>query len=97
MADEQIAVDCHPAGGGWACDVRIGAGGTATAHRVTVDADTLAELAPGHSSPDGLVRASFEFLLEHEPSTSILRAFELTVIERYFPGYREVIRRRFAV
>lgn len=40
-----------------------------------------------------LVRRSFEFLLEHEPNTSILAAFDLSVIERYFPEYREAIRR----
>jgi hypothetical protein len=34
-----------------------------------------------------LVRASFEFLLEREPATSILREFSLDVISRYFPGY----------
>ena len=40
--------------------------------------------------------ASFAFLLEREPRESILRQFELPVIERYFPGYEAQIRRRMA-
>ncbi len=39
-------------------------------------------------------RASFEFLLEREPATSILREFSLDVISRYFPGYPAEIRAR---
>ena len=39
-----------------------------------------------------LVHASFDFLLEHEPNTSILRAFELSEIHSYFPAYEETIR-----
>jgi hypothetical protein len=35
----------------------------------------------------GLVRRSFEFLLAREPSSSILREFDLSTIERYFPEY----------
>jgi hypothetical protein len=40
------------------------------------------------------VRASFEFLLEHEPATSILRTFSLDVIGQYFPSYPADIRAR---
>jgi hypothetical protein len=39
-----------------------------------------------------LVRRSFEFLLEREPASSILREFRITDIERYFPEYPTVIR-----
>ena len=42
---------------------------------------------------DDLVRASFLFLLEREPASSILRRFRLDVIERYFPEYRTEIGR----
>ena len=49
-------------------------------------------------APDAasLVRASFEFLLEREPATSILPRFDLEVIERYFPGWRRAMRERFS-
>jgi hypothetical protein len=33
------------------------------------------------------VRRSFEFLLAREDNTSILREFDLSTIERYFPEY----------
>lgn len=58
-----------------------------TSHQVSVPAGFPAGLGCGHVAPEELVRASFEFLLEHEPATSILREFSLDVISRYFPGY----------
>jgi hypothetical protein len=66
-------------------------------HRVTVPAGYPAELgvAGGVSLAD-LVRESFRFLLEREPKEQILRTFELDVIERYFPEYRERIGDRVA-
>ena len=39
-----------------------------------------------------LVEKSFEFLLERESNTSILRSFDLPVIQRYFPEYERTIR-----
>jgi len=40
-----------------------------------------------------LVKRSFEFLLAREANTSILRDFDLSTIERYFPEYAREIRR----
>ena len=67
--------------------------GSRTEHDVTVRPEDLARYAPG-ASAEALVRASFEFLLEREPKESILRRFEVPVIERYFPEYARVIRDR---
>ena len=39
-----------------------------------------------------LVRASFAFLLDREPATSILTRFSLDVIGRYFPEYTSELR-----
>jgi hypothetical protein len=58
-----------------------------TSHEVSVPAGLAASLGCDHVAPEELVRASFEFLLEHEPATSIMREFSLDVISRYFPGY----------
>lgn len=58
-----------------------------TSHEVRVPAGFAASLGCGHVAPEELVRASFEFLLEREPATSILREFSLDVISQYFPGY----------
>jgi hypothetical protein len=41
-----------------------------------------------------LVRRSFQFLLDREPNTSILREFDLGTIERYFPDYAVAMTRR---
>jgi len=67
--------------------VEVLGGGGSTAHAVTVPAGFAEALGWGEDGA-GLVRASFEFLLEREPATSILRRFSLDVIEGYFPGYR---------
>lgn len=92
---DPIRVACAPDGSdGFRCRVEVGDDPGATSHEVRVDAATLAELAPGHAEPSALVRASFAFLLEREPRGSILRSFDLPVIERYFPGYTTTIRKR---
>lgn len=62
----------------------------ASTHTVTATPQHLRRYG-GEEDPEGLVRASFEFLLEREPKESILGSFELPVIERYFPEYPEEI------
>ena len=66
----------------------------ATQHRVTVWPSDVQRYAPD-ASPEALVEASFEFLLAHEPKESILRQFELPVIEQYFAHYPAAMRTRF--
>lgn len=65
---------------------------TTTTHVVSVLPDYAASLTAGKVPVEQLVRRSFEFLLEREPNTSILRRFDLPVIGRYFPEYEQVIR-----
>jgi hypothetical protein len=65
-----------------------------TSHDVSVPAGFAASLGCGHVAPEELVRASFEFLLEHEPASSILRSFSLDVINQYFASYPADIRTR---
>ena len=67
-------------------------GNTSTTHSVTVSPEYCQRLTAGAVSPETLVRKSFEFLLEREPNTSILRSFELPVIQRYFPEYERTIK-----
>jgi hypothetical protein len=38
-----------------------------------------------------LIEKSFEFLLQRESNTSILRTFDLPVIGHYFPDYESAI------
>lgn len=67
---------------------------TPTTHVVTVDPEYARALTGGTMSTEDLLRRSFEFLLEREPNTSILRSFDLPLIGRYFPEYERTIRAR---
>ena len=61
-------------------------------HSYDVTADVTADVTG--EDDEGLVRASFVFLLEREPPSSILKTFDLSVISRYFPEYAHEMRRR---
>ena len=94
-----IDVACREAGASataWTCRVIVGDDPGATIHEVGVAGDVLDRYAPGATDPTDLVRESFEFLLEREPRTSILRRFDLPVIERYFPEFPSVMAARRA-
>ena len=81
-----------PSAEGWTCNVRIDdEGGTVTEHTVTITTADKERFAP-ESTVEDLVTRSFEFLLEREPPTSILRTFALRDIERYFPDFPRTIK-----
>ena len=63
-----------------------------TNHEVTVDPSYYEKLTKGSVPPETLVDKSFEFLLEREPNTSILRKFDLTIINQYFPEFESKIK-----
>ena len=67
-----------------------------TKHRVRVTPDDLHRFGGDAVSAPQLLEASFRFLLEREPNTSILSSFDLPVIARYFPEYPKEIRRYLA-
>ena len=75
-------------------DVEVRDGAITTSHTVTVPPHLPEALgwAPGRESV--LVEQSFEFLLEREPASSILRRFSLEVIGDYFPDYEAEMTRR---
>lgn len=66
--------------------------GTTTTHTVTISQEYYQKLTGGKVDPETLLEKSFEFLLQREPNTSILRSFELSVIARYFPKYERIIK-----
>lgn len=66
-------------------------GRSPTTHQVNVPTAYAEKLTEGAYSTSALVEASFEFLLERESNTSILRRFELSVIGHYFPEYEKKI------
>ena len=71
--------------------VRVRNGKSETSHVVAVPSELETELGLEATSAEALVRASFAFLLDREPSSSILPKFSLDVISRYFPEYRREI------
>jgi hypothetical protein len=86
-----IKVTATPDSAGWTCRVRIEeAARTVSEHTVKVSRSDIERFSPA-SSVEDLVTRSFVFLLEREPPQSILRNFELTDIERYFPDFPRVI------
>jgi len=100
-ATYRIDAACDARPGGWACRVEVGEppdGRGATHHDVSVD-EAILPRTGGTPDVDGverLVRETFLFLLEREPKESILRRFDLSVVERYFPEYPAEIRRRLS-
>jgi len=67
---------------------------TPTFHTVNADPEYVEKLTDGKVSTEELLHKCFEFLLEREPNTSILRSFDLPVINRYFPEFEETIIKR---
>ncbi|HEV2414594.1 MAG TPA: hypothetical protein VGX27_07280 [Candidatus Dormibacteraeota bacterium] len=90
-----ITVEASRDGGEWICAVTVESSGRRFDYTVTVSPASLARWGKGAEARDveDLVRRSFEFLLDREPASSILRRFDLSVIETYFPEYDELFRR----
>lgn len=91
-------IRCAPTPTGWRCAVTIDDGRGTSAHHVTVATEDATDLAAAADQPDveRLVYETIAFLLEREPKESILRAFDLTVVGRYFPEFESEIRSRLA-
>ena len=65
-----------------------------TRHTVTLNNVDYLRLTGKQVSPSTLIEKSFEFLLERESNSSILRQFDLSVISRYFPDFEKIIATR---
>jgi hypothetical protein len=87
---DRIAVSVRESGDGWLAEVTV-RDSAMTTHRVRVSKAERERY--GAADVAELVRRSFEFLLAREPNTSILREFDLSTIERYFPEYPRAIAR----
>ena len=64
-------------------DVVVRDGRGESRHRVTMQADEARRWA----EPSRCVEAAMWFLLDREPKESILSAFDMRVIRRYFPEF----------
>jgi hypothetical protein len=76
---------------GWLMHVTV-SDRTRTTHVVRISRAELDRYGGGEVTD--LVRRSFDFLLDREPNTAILREFDLGTIERYFPEYAAAMTRR---
>jgi hypothetical protein len=74
--------------------VEIRDGGSSIEHEVTLTDAYWSKLTGGSIPKTKLVRMSFAFLLEREAKESILNAFDLPLISKYFPEYEGEIRTR---
>ena len=70
--------------------------GSETRHEVTLSHGKLRELAGETADARDCVEAAFRFLLDREPKDSILKRFDVSVIERYFPEFRREFPRYLA-
>lgn len=62
-------------------------GATATTHQVHMSQAYYRHLCGGRVTHEWVIVQAFRFLLEREPNTQILRAFDLPVISQYFPEF----------
>ena len=60
---------------------------TSTEHRVTLTDACWDQIWNSSLPKKEIVSRSFAFLLEREPNSSIMRTFDLPVIQRYFGEY----------
>jgi hypothetical protein len=87
---DRIAVEARESHDGWIAHVTV-RDRSNTTHHVRVSRAELERYGGGDVTD--LVRRSFDFMLAREPNTSILKEFDLSTIERYFPEYaREIVR-----
>ncbi len=56
-------------------------------HRVTIQADEAERWAKFGVEPSNCVEAVMRFLIDREPKESILSAFDMNVVRRYFPEF----------
>ena len=81
-----LEVRCTANGKGYRCAVDLADESGTSHHVVRVSAKDFERWGRGRSA-EQLVADSFGFLLGREPKESILREFDLSVIQRYFPDY----------
>lgn len=91
MPARRIEIECSESQGGWVAYVTVTTS-TRTSHVVRISRAELERYGGGDVKD--LVFRSFEFLLERESNTQVLRAFDLATIERYFPEYGLAIKLR---
>jgi len=88
-----IDIQCLSTEDGATCAVVVTDATGSSDYQVTLSAP---DAEPDGADTERLVRETIGFLLEREPRTSILPAFDLAVVRRYYPEYDDEIARRMA-
>lgn len=88
MGESRVLVSPHP-GRAQTFDVVVRDSLSESRHRVTVSADDWARFSKLGAEPARAIEAAMAFLLDREPKKSILGAFDISVIRRYFPEFDE--------
>jgi hypothetical protein len=81
-----VTVRCATDGDGYRCAVDVSDATGTSHHVVRLSGKDFDRWRRGRSA-EALVADSFAFLLEREAKESILRGFDLSVIQRYYPDY----------
>lgn len=84
-----VQVRAERKGDSWSCAVIVVTDGHEFRYEVRVHPADIKRWASSadRAGVEDLVSRSFEFLLDREPPASILRSFDLAVIQSYFPEY----------
>ena len=95
MSDIEISVTPDPAHA-LTFDVVVRDALGESRHRVTMQTDEAKRWAKLGAEPSHCVEAAMRFLVDHEPKESILSAFDMRVIRRYFPEFDDAFPRYLA-
>jgi hypothetical protein len=86
MSEPSVSVTPDPSGG-LIFDVMVRDARGESRHRVTIQADEVRRWARFGAEPSRCVEAAMRFLIDREPKESILSAFDMRVVRRYFPEF----------
>jgi hypothetical protein len=86
MSEPSVFVASRP-GEGLVFDVIVRDARGESRHQVTMQADESERWAKLAGGPSRCVEAMMRFLLDREPKESILNAFDMRVVRRYFPEF----------
>ena len=86
MSEPSISVTPHPSGK-LVFDVMVCDARGESRHRVTIRADEARRWVELGAEPLRAVEAVMRFLIDREPKESILSAFDMRVVRRYFPEF----------
>jgi hypothetical protein len=88
-----VSVRATRLGDGWECVVDVDEPRGTSRHTVRVTARDRERWGRPDETAEQVVRRAFDFLLARESPSQILRHFDLSDIQRYFPEFDDEIRR----